>query len=82
MVAQDRGTAALTPQHFVLPLAPSLERRRLEVYLALMVCDTIGIVVAFLSVGMALTRHSALPMMADLLALFVPLYCAGNAGWA
>jgi lipopolysaccharide/colanic/teichoic acid biosynthesis glycosyltransferase len=64
----------LGAQHFVLPLAPSLERRRLEVYLALIVCDTIGIVVAFLSVGLALARPTAFATLGDLLALFIPLY--------
>ena len=74
MLPRDREAATLCAQTFVLPLAPSLERRRLEVYLALLVCDTIGIVMAFLAVGLALTRHNAMATMADLLALFIPLY--------
>jgi lipopolysaccharide/colanic/teichoic acid biosynthesis glycosyltransferase len=74
MITRDREAAGLTPQQFVLPLAPSLERRRLEVYLALLVCDTIGIAVAFVSVGIMLTRHNAIATMGDLLALFIPLY--------
>jgi lipopolysaccharide/colanic/teichoic acid biosynthesis glycosyltransferase len=74
MITRGREAAGLTPQQFILPLAPSLERRRLEVYLALLVCDTIGIAVAFVSVGIMLTRHNAIATMGDLLALFIPLY--------
>jgi len=70
----DRGQAAPTMQQFVLPLAPSLERRRLETYLILLTCDTVGIVVAFLAVGLALTRHYAMATMGDILALYIPLY--------
>ena len=73
-VLTRESDAAVQQRKFVLPLAPSLERRRLEAYLTLMVCDTIGIAVAFLSVNMAMTRHIALTSMADLLALFIPLY--------
>ena len=67
-VLSRESDAAVQQRKFVLPLAPSLERRRLEAYLTLMVCDTIGIAVAFLSVNMAMTRHIALTSMADLLA--------------
>ena len=74
VLARDRGPTVQFHQQFVLPLAPSLERRRLEVYLALIVCDTLGIVMAFLAVGLALTWHNAMTTMADLLALFIPLY--------
>jgi lipopolysaccharide/colanic/teichoic acid biosynthesis glycosyltransferase len=70
VLQSDCEIAALTPQRFVLPLAPSLERRRLQLYLALFVCDTLGIAAAFLSVGMALGR----PHDSDLMLLFIPLY--------
>ena len=74
MLSRDLEAGTPTHPQFVLPLAPSLERRRLEVYLALLVCDTIGITVAFFSVGLALTWHNAMSTMLDLLALFIPLY--------
>jgi lipopolysaccharide/colanic/teichoic acid biosynthesis glycosyltransferase len=74
MLSRERDAAVLNSQHVVLPLAPSLERRRLEVYLALLMADTIGIAVAFLSVGMALPQQNAGMTMGDLLALFIPLY--------
>ena len=74
VLSRDCDGAFATRPQFVLPLAPSRERRRLEVYLALLVCDTIGIAVAFLAVGMALTWHNAFATMTDLLAMFIPLY--------
>ena len=74
----DREIASRAAPDFVLPLAPSLERRRLQVYLALMVCDTFGIIVAFLAVGLAvglgLGRTADLQSLNDLLLLFTPLY--------
>ncbi|WP_353227972.1 sugar transferase [Novosphingobium sp.] len=81
LLERDRASAMPTSQRFVLPLAPSLERRRLQVYLTLMVLDTLGIVAAFLSVGMALGRHD-IAALSDLLPLFIPLYwtCALNMG--
>jgi lipopolysaccharide/colanic/teichoic acid biosynthesis glycosyltransferase len=73
-VVSERASAASAMQHFVLPLAPSLERRRLETYLVLLTCDTLGIAMAFVAVGLALTRHYAMVTMGDILALFIPLY--------
>jgi lipopolysaccharide/colanic/teichoic acid biosynthesis glycosyltransferase len=59
---------------FALPLAPPLERRRLQAYLTLIVCDTIGIIAAFLSLAQ-LDRHAMdFSQLDDLLLLFIPLY--------
>jgi lipopolysaccharide/colanic/teichoic acid biosynthesis glycosyltransferase len=71
---RERETASRAASGFVLPLAPSLERRRLQVYLALIVCDTIGVIIAFLSVAMIEKRGANVSTLDDLLLLFVPLY--------
>ena len=74
MLARDRDIAPRAGTGFVLPLAPSLERRRLQVYLALIVCDTMGIIVAFLSVALMEKHITDFRTLEDLLVLFIPLY--------
>jgi len=59
---------------FALPLAPPLERRRLLAYLALIVCDTVGIGVAFLSLA-KFDRHAIdFTQLDALLMMVIPLY--------
>jgi lipopolysaccharide/colanic/teichoic acid biosynthesis glycosyltransferase len=74
VLTRDREIAARATHRFVLPLAPSLERRRLQIYLALMAFDTLGIFVAFLSVATVMTSVSNSDRVGDVLLLFVPLY--------
>ncbi|WP_231730330.1 sugar transferase [Novosphingobium sp. Fuku2-ISO-50] len=63
-------------RRFTLPLGPSLERRRLQIYLALMAFDAVGIAVAFLSVGRTLATNNDRSILADLVLLFIPVYWA------
>jgi lipopolysaccharide/colanic/teichoic acid biosynthesis glycosyltransferase len=74
MLTRPRDSASRASVGFVLPLAPSLERRRLQVYLALIVSDTIGVIVAFLSVALIEKHITDFRTLDDLLVLFIPLY--------
>lgn len=66
----NSGTVAVAPRHFLLPLGPSLERRRLQIYLALMIADAVGIAVASFAVADTLDRA----MMANVVLLSIPVY--------
>jgi lipopolysaccharide/colanic/teichoic acid biosynthesis glycosyltransferase len=68
------GANSADRRRFVLPLGPSLERRRLQIYLALMAFDALGIGVAFMSVSVTLTTASDRSILADLVLLFIPVY--------
>ena len=48
-----------------LPLAPSQERRRLRLYLAMLVSDIIALLAGFLLAGYAYTIHSPSGMPSD-----------------
>jgi len=74
VLTRDREIAARATHRFVLPLAPSLERRRLQVYLALIISDALGIAVAVLSVAVAIAHTVNMRGLGDVLLLFVPLY--------
>lgn len=75
-VAREDGVGTSEKRRFILPLAPSLQRRRLQIYLGLMAFDAIGIAVAFASVGLTLTKASDRSILADLVLLFIPVYWA------
>ncbi len=66
----ERTTTAVVPKSFVLPLGPSLERRRLQLYLGLMLADALGIAVASFAVASMLERG----IMASMVLLFIPIY--------
>ncbi len=70
----QHGSAARTAARFVLPLAPSLVRRRLQVYLALIVGDALGITAAFATVCQLLGRPHELAALGNILVLFIPIY--------
>ena len=59
---------------FVLPLGPSLERRRLQLYIGLMLADALAIIIAFVSVGLIHGTAADALLMPNLVALFIPIY--------
>ena len=63
-------------RRFILPLGPSLERRRLQIYLALMAFDALGIAIAFVSVGLTLKKASDRNILASLVLLSIPVFWA------
>ena len=71
---RDGGLGTSDKRRFILPLGPSLERRRLQIYLALMAFDAVGIAVAFVSVGLTLTTANDRSILADLVLLFIPVF--------
>lgn len=71
---RDNGSGTSDKRRFILPLGPSLERRRMQIYLALMAFDALGIAVAFMSVGLTLTTASDRSILADLVLLFIPVF--------
>jgi polysaccharide biosynthesis protein PslA len=74
LLTRDRDAPAAEPARFVLPLGPSLERRRLQIYLTLMVCDAFGIIVSFLSIALTMAKWIDHAALASLIVLFIPLY--------
>ncbi len=74
VLARNDGLGADGKRRFILPLGPSLEHRRLQIYLALMAFDALGIVLAFVSVGLTLERAADRSILADLVLLFVPVF--------
>lgn len=74
MLTREREIAASATHRFVLPLAPSLERRRLQVYIALLSGDTLAIIVAFVAVSLFMSNAVDVPALGRRLLLFVPLY--------
>jgi len=70
----EDGSGASGKRHFILPLGPSLERRRLQIYLALMIFDALGILIAFVSVGSTLAAPTDRIILADLVLLFIPIF--------
>ena len=63
-------TLPVASRHFILPLGPSLERRRLQIYLGLIVADALGITLASFAVANTLDRT----MMANIVLLSIPVY--------
>ena len=57
-----------------LPLAPSLERRRLQVYLALLVADALAILAAYVFVGFVYFGNWADPGVLLQAQLLIPIY--------
>ncbi|WP_420384249.1 sugar transferase [Novosphingobium sp.] len=68
------GAGITDKRRFILPLGPSLERRRLQIYLALMAFDALGIAIAFVSVGLTLPRIDDRAILANLVLLFIPVF--------
>jgi len=71
---RDGTSVSNDKRRFVLPLGPSLERRRLQIYLSMMAFDAVGIAVAFLSVGLTLTKADDRTILANLVLLFIPVF--------
>lgn len=71
---RDNGQAAVEQRRFILPLGPSLERRRLQMYLTFMLGDAIAIVLAFAAVAVALAHSMFKGVPADAAVLAVPIY--------
>lgn len=67
------GTAGAKRQ-LGLPLAPSLEKRRLQAYLLLMLIDGLVIVGASLLVSLLYVGHTSDPQTLQQINLYVPLY--------
>ncbi len=79
-IEHDRGKiaslgAALPPRKiFKLPLAPSLEKLRLQTYLLFMVLDGLTIIGSLLAVGFIYTGNATEPATVAQINVFVPLY--------
>ncbi len=74
VLSRERENAAHAAPRFVLPLAPSLEHRRLQVYLMQLVGDSLGIAAVFLGVSLLLAHSIDWRWIGNLLLMFVPLY--------
>jgi hypothetical protein len=64
-----------SPRERLLPLAPSLEHRRLQCYALLMATDSLALAGSMLGVGSAL--HGSLSMAFQHLLLLLPFYLIG-----
>lgn len=72
---REDGLASVADQRrFILPLGPSLERRRPQMYLMFMVGDAVGIALAFVAVAIALAHSMFREVPSDAMVLFVPIY--------
>lgn len=73
-LAYSNDLAAINKRSLTLPLAPSLELRRLRIYAILMVYDLIGISIGFLSVSLTLAPHADHSIIINFMMIFIPVY--------
>lgn len=74
LTGRGGGDPPEAPRQLKLPLAPSLEKRRLQAYLLLMLLDGLIIVGSLLLVSLIYMGHSDDPQTMQQINLYLPLY--------
>lgn len=74
LAQRDRVDSASAKRQLKLPLAPSLERRRLQAYLLLLLLDGLVIVASLLTVSVLYIGRADDPQTLQQINLYVPLY--------
>ena len=74
LARREGGDSATARRQLKLPLAPSLERRRLQVYLTLLILDGLVIVSSLLAVSLLYFGRADDPQTLQQINLYLPLY--------